>query len=238
MKKQAIVFPANGHDVTTVHPDFTHEAECVRTLGGNVIIIDMDEIAKGNVVATGILDLEMARDYDHCEINDDDIVNYLRESNMPSVAYDQYCYFRLPGVISADLYQLMRWKLGVQLVEAALDTSDYSSGFVYPYWNHGIDQLMGIGEKVERQWWLNGELVFTVPVEGSEAMEVPEPFVQQVGEALVNYRQWRGFFVVDIVKTENSWAVGEILEGQSTPLPKDRDLSPVFSALINNDAGR
>lgn len=230
---QVIVFPSHGDDVTTVHPDFAHEAESVRAVGGDIIILDMEKMAEGTVSATGILDLKMSQDYDACEIDDNDIDGYLKANNLSSVAYDRRCYFRLPGPVSIDFYQLMRWKLGIQLVEAVLDTADYRSGFVYPYWNYGIDQLMGIGEKVQRQWWLNGELVFTVPVEGSETVKVPEPFVQQVGEALVNYRR-RGFFAVDIVKTENSWAVGEILEGQSTPLPKDYDVTAVFSALINS----
>ncbi|MBC9703910.1 MAG: hypothetical protein H9W81_02585, partial [Enterococcus sp.] len=104
--KQVIVFPANGDDVTTVHPNFAHEAKSVREIGGEIVILDMEKMATGKVIASGILDDKMAREYDHCEITEDDIADYLEANNLESVAYDRRCYFRLPGPVSIDFYQL------------------------------------------------------------------------------------------------------------------------------------
>lgn len=230
---QAIVFPANGNDVTTVHPDFTHEAECVRSLGGNVIIIDMDEIAKGNVVATGVLDLEMSRDYDHCAINEDEVTAYLTSKGLPPAAYDMRCFFRLPEPVSGDFYQLMRWKLGIQLVEAYLNTADYLRMWDANVYGYKLEPLRGSGDKCQRQWWVNDELVLTVPADGASVETPSQSFLDEVAKAIDAY-SYRSFFVLDIVKTKDSWAIGQFLEGQTIPLPQGYDLTPVFSALISS----
>lgn len=232
-----IVFPALGHDITKIRPEFRKEAGCVLDNGGEIILLDMEEISKGNVVASGILNYEMAMDYDNCTIDKNDIQNYLAATGLKSVAYDRRCFFRLPAPVSPDFYQLMRWKLGIQLVEAVMNTADYDAVLRYASIDHNFQMLMGSKSGIpnQRQWWVGGKMVMAVPAgypPFGEPEIVSDYFTKRLSEAVNSFG--RQLMVIDLVRYKNGkWSVDAIKEGQTTSLPQNRDLSPLFSALVN-----
>lgn len=236
-KKKVVVFPAAGHDVNTVRPDMAHEVSYVRAAGGDIVILDMEEMARGNVVASGILNEKMARDYDHCDIDDNDVEAYRTANQLEPLAYDAECFFRFPEPVSGDFYQLMRWKLGIRLVEAVLNTADYERVQWYlPY--EPVKKALGFvndGEPNQRQWWVDGRLVMVIPADYSsleDATKLSSSFTDRL-ERFVSEINMK-FVVVDVVKGRNGrWAVSGIRDGQTTPLPENRDLTFLFSALVN-----
>ena len=233
--RNAIVFPSHGEDIHTVCPALANEAESVRAAGGTVIILDMKAMATGEVSASGILPYDMARDYDHCEITDETVEAYRQENGIESLAYDVNCFFRLDQPVTPDFYQLMRWKLGIHLVDAVLDTSDYIAT-LSPVPDHlKSSYLFGKGELNQRQWWLGSELIMTVPSDyssESDAQQVSPLFEQRVTDFTRSFG--RKLIVVDVVRSQNNhWFISKVLDAQSTPLPKNRDLSNFYSALTN-----
>lgn len=231
------MFPALGHDVNTPHPDVAHEVEYVRAAGGEVVILDIEEMAQGNVVASGILNEKMARDYDNCEIDDNDVSAYCKANGLQSVAYDRECFFRFSEPLLNDFYQLMRWKLGVRLVEAVMNTADHQRVMWHPLYKQAIKPLAfsADGEPNQRQWWVDGRLVMAVPADYSsteEAVELSTVFTDRLNRFM---SELSGKFVaVDVVKGKNGrWAISGIGDGQTAPLPRNRDLTTLFSALVN-----
>lgn len=231
--KQVIVFPANGSDINTVHPDFAHEEQYARAAGAHIVIVDLDNLASTReIVASGILPKDMALDYDSVEITAEEIREWVRANRFSPVAYDVRGFYRLPKSVDDGFYQLLRWKMGICLVEAVLDTADY--GRVKYHQNYRLNELVADkGSPDQRQWWLDGKMVLSVSLDGSEKVSpLPPVFSQKLLEAVES--MGRSLVVVDIAKAKNGRrSVLAYHEGQSFPLPKDIDLTDYFKALVN-----
>lgn len=205
MQSNVIVFPAAEHDISAVHSDFIEEADAVRSLGGDVIFLDMQRMANGEIHGTGF----------------------------QSVTDERQCFFRLNERVSPDFYQLMRWKLGVHGVEAVMNTADYSAVRFNHVSMDDLYPLMRLGTHQQQQWWVGGELVLSVDNRRlRRPVDIPEEFMAQLSSAVQRFG--RKFVVVRIVRSRRGvWGVGGINEGQTTPLPVQANLQSLFSALLN-----
>lgn len=235
MNGNAIVFPANGSDINTVHPDFAHEEQYARAAGAHIVIADLDNLAvTGEIVASGILPKDMALDYDSVEITAEEIREWVRVNRFSPVAYDVRGFYRLPESADGDFYQLLRWKMGICLIEDVLNAADFARVKYRSHQNYRLNDLITpSGTPDQRQWWLDGKMILSVSLDGSEkASPLPPVFTGKLQGAMQS--MGRSLTVVDVAKAANGRrSVTTYHEGQSFPLPKGVDLTNYFKALVN-----